>query len=769
MPSTLSSFPFIANGSEATPELWNRIFSALSSNIATLDSSATVSLPSGNTLSVFSSVDASQHVHAGEAMGIGPTPSAVTTGAMTIAVRSDTSDYIHLEDTSGLRSDYLIGSRVGGTADGLNIWDISGSTMIVSFSKQSVRFFQNVVGPVFDTGGALADTINAATFGTGADSKESRIQAAINQASIDGIARVYVPANMYPYSAASVSFDTRVQMVREGGNWDVYDIQAYGAHPTAVTPNQWSTSAVQAAIHGAAGAGGGIVYVPSGVYRVSSITMSRKVTLRGSGGGRFLDSTEVCLLYQNDSTVTTVIFMQDQGGTGAIIENLQLGAASATNGGGIRIAGMEFCLVRNVSISGMSGFCIQVEGGNDTNMNAIVDCAITMTSIGTAIDIEGNSTGLDSTPYMTGCWVNADSPAAWISIKSTSSGLAPDSALFTNNRFIASLSTVTALYALSTNARFIGNRFENVAGGMNVLLAPPTGSQFAGEFIGNSWAASGGKLVWTDSANTPSTRLQEITSSGVYNMVPGTLAAPSLSFGSESSLGWFRSAASTIAAAGSKAIAIPMGTTYGRIYKPNDNIFAIGVNSTPAFGVDDGTVVSWRMFFQNSSGANDAIIFSHSSANGGVADKFSFDSTGAAALGSGVATNPGMGYISERSLGWYRSGVSRLGLSYGQLSIPDGSNTTPSIGLSSATSIGFYSSGAQTIAQSLGTFNLATNAVRLSMRTLAASAVTASAAKTNVATNEVVFTIGGASGVSLCISSGGTLYFFNSDGSAILA
>lgn len=99
----------------------------------------------------------------------------------------------------------------------------------------------------------------------------------------------------------------------------------------------------------------------------------------------------------------------------------------------------------------------------------------------------------------------------------------------------------------------------------------------------------------------------------------------------------------------------------------------------------------------------------------------------------------------------------------------DGTAITPQYAFESNRSLGLYSSGAQTIAQSLGTLNLATNSVRLSMRTIAASAVTASAANTNVARNEVVFTIGGASGASLIISSGGTAYIFNSAASAILA
>src|SRR5207302_4808023 len=134
-----------------------------------------------------------------------------------------------------------------------------------------------------------------------------------------------------------------------------------------------------------------------------------------------------------------------------------------------------------------------------------------MSSVGTVIDIEGGPSGVDTTPYMAGCFVNTNAPTAWISIKSTSSGQAPDSALFTNNRFIESTSTITAIYALATNARFIGNRFENVNGSLNVTLAPPTGSQAAAEFIGNSWAVTGGTLNWNDSANTPSTRFQEIT------------------------------------------------------------------------------------------------------------------------------------------------------------------------------------------------------------------------------------------------------------------
>lgn len=223
MPSNLTAFAYIQEGSEATPGLFNRIFSALSDNIQTSGS--------GVGLSVYSNVSTG-FIYAAQGVAIGPgsyPPSDVTTAGLTIAVSSAQSDYIHFVDSSAARSNYVIGSRIGGTADGLNIWDASGDTMIASFSKQSIRFYQNVVGPVFDVGGSLTDTYNAATFGTGSQSTESRIQAAINAASAEGVARVYVPANMYPYSASSVSFIHTVQMVREGGDFSVCDVVAYGA------------------------------------------------------------------------------------------------------------------------------------------------------------------------------------------------------------------------------------------------------------------------------------------------------------------------------------------------------------------------------------------------------------------------------------------------------------------------------------------------------------------------------------------------------------
>jgi pectate lyase-like protein len=313
MTSNLSAFRYIQERDEATPALFNDFLSTLSANIAAVNSNATINL-SGATLSIGSSVSIGRDLWVQGSLSVGALPSVATRTAVNIGVRSDTSDYLYFTDEAALRSSYIIGSHVGGTADGLNIWDASGSTMIASFSKQSIRFFQNVVGPVFDVGGALANTLNAATFGTGADSKESRIQAAILQASASAISRVYVPANMYPYSASSVSFIYPVQMVREGGDWSVYDVQAYGAYGDG---SHDDGEAIVQALNG--GSGRGKTHIPSGVFLTNRyITIPSRTYLQGVGLG--------FSIVRAASTLTQSIFVNasSSGNTDITIEDLEI-------------------------------------------------------------------------------------------------------------------------------------------------------------------------------------------------------------------------------------------------------------------------------------------------------------------------------------------------------------------------------------------------------------------------------------------------------------
>lgn len=129
-----------------------------------------------------------------------------------------------------------------------------------------------------------AKTYNAAWFS--GSTKELQITAAIAAAATDGALYVYVPANMLPYTAASVTFNTTIRMICEGGDPSSIDVRAYGADSTGVLD---STVAMQVA-HNT----GLIVHYPSGTYRFSSITGINSGGIIGDGpGNTILISTDV--------------------------------------------------------------------------------------------------------------------------------------------------------------------------------------------------------------------------------------------------------------------------------------------------------------------------------------------------------------------------------------------------------------------------------------------------------------------------------------------
>lgn len=243
-------------------------------------SSNTLQPESGATLKIVSGVTMGAAAWIGTHAVVGGAPDAEN-AIVTIVADSTKSDYLYFYDSSLQHPAYQLGSHAGNTITGLNLFDSSASTMIVSFSKQSIRFFQPVVGPVFDTGGALSSTYNAALFDPGG-SKESQIQAAINAASADGISRVYVPQALLPYNSSKISFIFPVRMVREGGDWTRFDVKAYGATGDGVTDDQ-------VAFKGAAGGSsvsGGIVFMPAATYMVSKpIFWPQGTTILGDGRG----------------------------------------------------------------------------------------------------------------------------------------------------------------------------------------------------------------------------------------------------------------------------------------------------------------------------------------------------------------------------------------------------------------------------------------------------------------------------------------------------
>lgn len=132
-------------------------------------------------------------------------------------------------------------------------------------------------------------TLSAADPRFAGATNEASINNAINMPNIGAVAtgtpRVYIPAFMVPFNGSLVTFSPLVQMVREGGSFDVYDLLAYGV--TLGDQAVGATPGYNAAVAAAIAAGGGTVYFPPGNFYFmtspTTLTGVANLTLQGSG------------------------------------------------------------------------------------------------------------------------------------------------------------------------------------------------------------------------------------------------------------------------------------------------------------------------------------------------------------------------------------------------------------------------------------------------------------------------------------------------------
>lgn len=144
-----------------------------------------------------------------------------------------------------------------------------------------------VPSPLFSV--QFAKTYNAAWFKRTGDSNAQAVQRAIDAGVADNIVtagtceRIFVPSNLLPYNASLVTFDNSIKMVREGGDWSVFDVRAYGADSTGDAGIAWNAAR--------AGVGGGaVIYVGPGVY-----TLTTPFTFGGASNVILLIDTNVVL------------------------------------------------------------------------------------------------------------------------------------------------------------------------------------------------------------------------------------------------------------------------------------------------------------------------------------------------------------------------------------------------------------------------------------------------------------------------------------------
>lgn len=162
----------------------------------------------------------------------------------------------------------LIASQVI-DSDSIPIITNAGDNKLLPISEA-----RNAIGPGWSA------TVNA--YNEAGATNEIKIQAAIGRAVSIGADRVFVPTSMYPYDASLITFDGSIQMVREGGSFDVYDLRAYGATGDGVVDD---TEAFQAALDSMQNTRG-VMFIPPGHYSIDEISMPTPsydgITVRGA-------------------------------------------------------------------------------------------------------------------------------------------------------------------------------------------------------------------------------------------------------------------------------------------------------------------------------------------------------------------------------------------------------------------------------------------------------------------------------------------------------
>lgn len=149
---------------------------------------------------------------------------------------------------------------------------------------------------------------------------------------------------------------------------DAYNVTAYGAKGDGSTND---TSAIQATIDAAYGAGGGVVYIPAGTYIVNpGIQVKSNVTFRGAGGGTILK------LVASSTTDDNII--KSESYDNVTIEELVVDGNRTNQAGspgsythtqyGIYVTGSGTITVRNVVVKSTTGVGIHAYDASATTI-----------------------------------------------------------------------------------------------------------------------------------------------------------------------------------------------------------------------------------------------------------------------------------------------------------------------------------------------------------------------------------------------------------------
>lgn len=187
---------------------------------------------------------------------------------------------------------------------------------------------------------------------------------------------------------------SQVGSLQASPSYQVYNVKSstYGAVGDGTHDD---TSAIQNAINAASTAGGGVVYLPAGTYKISSaLTLANRITLRGDGD--FVTNIVQSSTTANGLVGSNLIYI--------IIEHLRLTGPGSGSGEGMNFTTeFDYCILRDVSTTGWGSTGIEIEQPIVTNLTRVTS----FNNGGAGIYIHGNAiTGAGTSVSLDSCWTH---------------------------------------------------------------------------------------------------------------------------------------------------------------------------------------------------------------------------------------------------------------------------------------------------------------------------------------------------------------------------
>lgn len=306
-----------------------------------------------------------------------------------------------------------------------------------------------------------------------------------------------------------------VPVLDKGGA--VFNVKAYGAVGDGVTDD---TAAIQAALNAAGSAGGGgtnargIVFIPAGVYMVSTLNLVERVVIRGAGklASEISQINGTLGPLITNATPSRILHY-------CSIEEVWLTALGNTsNTGGVLFVGVANSSIVGVEITNMQTYGIRIQGSNqigggDAQSNTILACKVEnlQTSGAAAFELLASATSMPDATNIHLNYVNSSLGTALRTRGSAgTSYYGPSGCSVIGNKFI---NTPTFFDHEGALCQFISNRFENPLGAASGVIT--ANSRGGNTFCGNHYSTTGGSFTFTDNTPPSNTRNSRIADGAI--------------------------------------------------------------------------------------------------------------------------------------------------------------------------------------------------------------------------------------------------------------